>query len=206
MLQTIPTGLLAANCYLIGKEGREDCVLIDAGDDPQKLLRAVKDSGRRLSDIVLTHGHFDHMLGAPSLREETGARIHIHERDAECLSSSRCNLAEEMPTGTPFVPFEADDLLHGASCTLEAAGFCFQVMNTPGHTPGGICLLDSEDGWLFTGDTLFYGGYGRYDFPGGSFKDLWKSLGFLEQLDPDLIVYSGHGPAGELRRAIGGLV
>lgn len=183
-------GVYAENCYLLAREGREDCALVDPGDGYEAIARALRESGRKLTDILLTHGHFDHFLAAPRLAGETGARVHIHPLDAYMLGDPADSQYNPQDASGPFRPFAADCLY---AEEVEAAGTRFQVLHTPGHTPGGVCLLSEADGILFSGDTIFAAGYGRTDLAGGSVHELVGSLRRLLALPRSLTVCSGHG-------------
>ena len=166
-----------ANAYLI-----DGTVLIDAGIDPAVL------KGHDPKMIILTHCHFDHTCAAPAIAKMTGAKIAIHEADAVLLGDDRATAAvmfgERAPKITP------DLLLRGGE-TLEFDGFVLEVIHTPGHTRGGICLYEPETRSLFSGDTVFPdGGIGRYDL-GGDIAALADSIELLASLDV-AVMYPGH--------------
>jgi len=186
-------GAYEENAYIVSVEGRSDCVVIDPGDDVPALLQAVE--GKTVGAILLTHGHFDHMLGAYALREKTGAEIYIGEKDLPMLEDEKLNLYDAKVSREPFRPVK-DAKAYGE--TLEVCGMTFTVCETPGHTPGGVCLYEKGRGVIFTGDTLFLGGYGRTDFPGGSFSQLRQSLRFLLFLPDETVFYAGHGQHGRI--------
>ena len=199
-IRQLELGPLQANAYILWLEGREDCLVIDPGDDIEGLEAALREIGVRPTDVLLTHGHFDHILGVAHLKEAYSARVHIHPNDAHMLVhpgkalyiSAWCNL--------PFTPVEADALLPEGDedWRIELCGIPFTGFRTPGHTPGCVCLLNEENKVLFTGDTLFAQSYGRTDFPGGSDADMRQSLMRLLRMDRSLTVYSGHGEADTL--------
>ena len=191
----IVCGAYGENAYLLCPPGRDDCALVDPGDGYDAIRRALDSSGRRLTDILLTHGHFDHFLAAPRLARETGARVHVHLLDAPLLSDAANSQYNPLAASVPFEA-PAADCLYGREA--EAAGMRFSVLHTPGHTPGGVCLLSEEDGLLFSGDTLFAEGYGRTDMYGGDMRALIASLQRLLTLPRTLTVYPGHGEAAKL--------
>ena len=165
-IQTLTLGPLATNCYLVRAEESSRAVIIDPAANSKRLLAALEEQGLTLEAILLTHAHFDHILGLPALGN---VPIYVHELDAPAMTDAVRNCAEDR---LPAVP--ATHLVHEGD-VLHLAGMTFTVMHTPGHTPGGVCYQCGDD--LFTGDTLFAPGYGRTDLPGGSWSDCgcWHS-------------------------------
>lgn len=199
-------GQLAANAYLVCPEGRDDCFVIDPGDDLDQILDMVKDSGRKLTDILLTHGHFDHMLSAPQLKRLTGARVHVHEGDKDMLNSPTLNLFQQAWCRLPLLPVEPDVVYQGDNIETSVCGVNITVLHTPGHTPGGACYLLKDEHIMFSGDTVFAYGYGRVDFPGGDVKLLTQSLKRIIRMPGDITVYSGHGEVSNIERITRGLI
>ena len=199
-------GQLAENAYLVYDEDRDDCFVIDPGDDLDQILDLVKDCGKKLTDILLTHGHFDHMLSAPQLKRITGARVHVHEGDAEMLSNAALNLFQQAWCRLPLLPVEADVIYRSDNIETTVCGLNITVMHTPGHTPGGACYLLTDENILFSGDTVFAYGYGRVDFPGGDVKQLTQSLKRIIRMKGDITVYSGHGEVSTIERITRGLL
>jgi hydroxyacylglutathione hydrolase len=142
---------------------------------------------------VVTHGHIDHVGAIKEVREATGAEVAIHSDDAESISGQGGLLQSMMISGLSYpAPSSPDRLLKGGD-SLDFGDWHFLVLHTPGHSPGGICLLGQ--GAVFTGDTLFNYGIGRYDLPGGNYSQLMSSIHTkLMVLPDDTIVYPGHGP------------
>lgn len=192
-IRRIVCGAYQENAYLVCPDGREDAFLIDPGDGLEALEAAIADSGRKLAAILLTHGHFDHMLAAQPLSRATGAPVYIHEGDAEMLADpEKCAYAPEVcrlppPSGLAWTPY---------GDALTVCGETLTVLSTPGHSRGSVCLMGERV--LFSGDTLFEAGYGRTDLHGGSDAEMVRSLRMLLTLPEDRTVLPGHGPATTL--------
>lgn len=189
-IHTIPCGSYQANAFLVFMQDRDDCILVDPGDDLQALKDAVARSGKKLSAILLTHGHFDHILAASPLAKETGAQVYVHEGDMEMLNDIRLNAY--MP-GTAVLPAPKDIIAEEYDDVLDVAGMHFEIVHTPGHSKGSVCLYLREEKKMFTGDTLFQAGFGRMDLHGGSPMQMRTSLKNLFEMDADIAVYPGHG-------------
>lgn len=196
-IQTIVCGAYQENAYLLCPEGRQDCVLVDPGDDLAALRRALQVSGRKLGGILLTHGHFDHMLAAAPLRAETGADVYIHSADAEMLTRPEINAYD---SGCASMPCPEEIETRALGENVELCGLRFQVLSTPGHSRGSVCFYDAENEVLFSGDTLFCAGFGRMDFYGGSHSEMRASLRALFRLPEQTKVYPGHGEATHIGR------
>ena len=178
-------GPLEVNTYVVGTDGGDECVLIDPGAEFASVEGAV--CGRKVPAVLLTHGHFDHMLYArPWL--DRGAKLYIHELDAAALGDPALNLSGVI--GATLMLPAADVLVKEGSLFTEA-GVTFNVLHTPGHTPGGVCYQCGNV--LFCGDTLFYHSYGRIDLPGGDSGAMAASLTRLMLLPGETIAYPGHG-------------
>jgi glyoxylase-like metal-dependent hydrolase (beta-lactamase superfamily II) len=174
-------------CYLIGDEKAGEGLFIDPADDAELLLSGAASYGIKIKYIVNTHSHVDHVMGNAEMVHRTHAQIMIHEQDAPNLTQKPSSLLE-MFRATPSPP--ADLLLRDGDL-IRVGQVELQVLHTPGHSPGGICL--SIDGMVFTGDTLFVGAVGRTDLPGSSWEDLERSIRQkLYALPEDTVVYPGH--------------
>jgi len=188
LIQCIPLGGMGANCYVVACDDTKEALVIDPGGDPGRVVTFIEKNGLTLKYIVNTHGHIDHIMGNDQLKQATGAKVLIHEADAEMLQNPQLNLSGFM--GGSIKLAQADQLLTEGD-TVEIGKVKLEVFHTPGHTKGGICL--SGDRVIFTGDTLFAGSIGRTDFPGGSFEALINSIKTkLLPLPDDTAVYPGH--------------
>ncbi len=179
----------ASNCYIVGAESTKEGMIIDPGAEANKILKKVEDLGLEVKLIVLTHGHIDHFGAVKEVKEATDAEVAIHTDDAKSLQGrSLSNLfGFVFPTPPP-----ADRLLKGDD-SIDISDLHFLVLHTPGHSPGGICLWG--EGVVFTGDTLFNFGIGRFDTAGGSGSQLMNSIHIKLMVLPDnTVVYPGHGP------------
>lgn len=189
-IRRVECGAYAANAYIV-----DDVIVIDPGDDLEALSASVQNIGA----ILLTHGHFDHMLAAEPLQQQSGAPVYVHGEDAAMLSDAALSAYHQwvsrLPQPKNIISTEYPENILG-----------FRVLHTPGHTPGSVCLYNEAEKVIFTGDTLFRAGYGRFDLPGGDANELIASLGRLLMLPDDVVVYPGHGATttiGEERRRYG---
>lgn len=170
-IKRIPVGLAEANCYLLSYG--DEMIVIDPGAEPKKILDEIKKTGIQPEYIINTHHHIDHVGANGEIKKETGAKVLIHNQERE------------------FISFKADWFLKDGDI-IKVKDFVLEVIHTPGHTPGSICLLGKD--FIFTGDTIFRDGYGRTDLKGGSWQKLDQSLKKLKRvLRPGMKVYPGHG-------------
>ena len=189
IIKLLVVGPLASNCYIVGDEATNEGVIVDPADEAEIILQSVAEFGLTIRSIVLTHGHPDHIAALKEVKEATGAEIAVHTSDSEYHRQQA--LALTFGFRCPSLP-PPDRLLKDGD-SLDIGELHFKVIHTPGHTPGGICLLGH--GVLFSGDTLFNYGIGRYDLPGGDYAQLMNSLqATLMALPDETIVYPGHGP------------
>ncbi|NLK52227.1 MAG: MBL fold metallo-hydrolase [Syntrophomonadaceae bacterium] len=195
ILLGMEVGPLGTNCYIIGCEETKEAVVIDPGGDAGRILKALEKHDLKLSCIINTHGHVDHIGANSRLKEETKAELIIHEADATMLTSSGRNLS--LFSGMALSGPAADRTVKEGDQIKVGKTVLFEVLHTPGHTPGGISLKLEVEGknLIFVGDTLFNGSIGRTDFPGGSYRQLIESIQQKIMVYPDdTEVYPGHGP------------
>jgi len=187
---TIPNGQFVENCYIVVDETARECAVIDPGEAAGLILHKLQALDARTTAIWLTHGHLDHVLGVPRLKEETGAPVWLHAADRP--------LYDRVPEqaqwyGLAAEPLPPPDRAYAAGDTVRVGAIEFVVRHAPGHSPGSVCLVGS--GVVFGGDVLFAGSIGRSDLPGGDHDTLIQSIEReLLVLPDETIVYSGHGP------------
>jgi hydroxyacylglutathione hydrolase len=191
IIEPFEVGPFMVNCYLVGCEDTLDAMIIDPGDYGDRILDRAHELRLSVKHIVNTHGHADHIKDNGLIKERTGAPIWIHELDAPMLPIPNHNLSAffgfsiSSPPADRFLK-EGEDFVLGK--------LSFKILHTPGHTKGGVCLLN--DSVLFAGDTLFRDSIGRTDLPGGDFDTLERSIKEkIYALDDDVVVYPGHGPS-----------
>ena len=189
-IERLELGPFASNCYLTGDETTREAMVIDPGAEPDRIIRLIDEFKLEVKYIVMTHGHIDHVSALKEVKDATGAPVAIHRGDAGMLGAR--DEFSPMFHPTPKKPDPPDMLLDGGE-TFEVGSLTYTVLHTPGHSPGGICLL--TDGVVFSGDTLFNMSIGRTDFPGGSMNQIIESIRTKLLTLPDAtVVLPGHGP------------
>lgn len=183
-------GMVQTNTWFVINEKTKELILIDPADDAGRIIRKIEADGLKLQGILLTHGHFDHIGAVDDLRAYfQGVQCYAGEKEEEVLENGSYNLSASWAAA---LSIRADRLLRDKE-TLTLAGFKIKVIETPGHTKGGVCYYLSEEGVLFSGDTLFRTSVGRTDFPTGSMSQIVRSVQYLtENLPGDTVVYPGH--------------
>ncbi|WP_373483562.1 MBL fold metallo-hydrolase [Acetobacterium sp.] len=182
-------GQMGTNCYVVWDEKTLEAAVIDPGFEDQRINDIIYENRLQVKYILLTHGHFDHLGGVNQIKQLTGAKVLIHENDADCLLDPRRNLS--VLAGLSMVLEPADGLL-SENETITLGDIVFRVIHTPGHSKGGICLLAEDQ--LFVGDTLFNTSIGRTDFADGDLNELLNGIeSKLFILDDATIVLPGHG-------------
>ncbi len=217
MVKQIVVGVLQTNCYIYSSDSKPtgECIVIDPGGDGGTIISHIDELGLSMMGIALTHGHFDHTSALGGLvrhfkYKQTAPKVAIHERDKKYLgkSSEKHHKRDLRNLGIAYSDDMADtffESLPPADIMLKEGdrvlGTDLVVVNTPGHTEGGVCFYSSGDEVLFSGDTLFFGGIGRSDIPGGDELLLVKSIKEkLLVLPPETSVYPGHGPVTSIGR------
>lgn len=191
LINTYVAGPVQANNYLVVDEVSKEAILIDCSDYVEEIIDYVKKNNLKVKYILLTHGHFDHVLGINRMNEVLGAEVYVHEGDKEQVVNTRAVMTMfGLPTEGVENPKITATLSDAGELTL--GNQVIKVIETPGHTPGGVCYLIGD--CLFSGDTLFRGTIGRTDLPGGSFQQIKHSVkDVLFALDENIKVYPGHG-------------
>ena len=184
-IEELTVGIVQTCCYILSKEGGQECIVIDPGAEANRIRKHVGD--RKIAAILLTHGHFDH-IGAVRELMEPGTKLVIHGLDAPMLGDPELNASAGLIARKVTAP-EATDLVKEGD-ELEFAGMKVKVLHTPGHTPGSVCY--EIGGELFTGDTLFEYGWGRTDLPGGSEAQMEASLRRLMPMVRSMTFHPGH--------------
>jgi len=189
VIKKLAVGPLESNCFIIADENTKEVLVIDPGDEPDRILDLINENDYNVKYIVCTHAHFDHVGAVPDLKKETGAKIVIHRDEIEIYKNTGDQAAL---WGYELDPLPEPDMFASEGDKLEIGDLIFEIIHTPGHSPGGICLYG--EGILITGDTLFAGSVGRTDFYGGNIEKLKSSFKRLMSLSDEVRVLPGHGP------------
>ena len=192
ILKVLPVGPIETNCYIFGCENTMRGAVIDPGDEPKRLIEAIKESGLSIDYIFLTHCHFDHMMGLEEVAQYTGAPVVVCTSDTPIWESTKRYLLKSGKIDQARQP----DVWAKEGDTFNVGDMKCTWMNTPGHTVGSSCILTGDT--IFSGDTLFYIECGRCDLDTGNYSEMLKSLKRLALLEGDYAVYPGHGQSSRL--------
>jgi glyoxylase-like metal-dependent hydrolase (beta-lactamase superfamily II) len=191
IIAILPVGLIETNCYIVGCPKTREGVIIDPGGHPERILAEVKRHSLTIRYVLDTHAHFDHTDANGAIVQATGAPLALHPEDLPLLKAS----GGAVLFGLTADPSPPPDIELGDGDELQVGSLLFQVLHTPGHTPGHVCFYEKNEAAVFDGDVLFFRGVGRPDLPGGSWPQLRDSIErVLFALPDETLVYSGHGP------------
>ncbi|MCB1149647.1 MAG: MBL fold metallo-hydrolase [Chlamydiia bacterium] len=191
IIKPFPTGPFATNAYIVACPATSKALIIDPGFDSSDLLQAfLKEKGLTPEKILLTHSHWDHFGDAKALKEKLNIPLFVHPLDADNV---RRPGTDGLPLFTPMEGFEPDGTFTEGD-RIECGTLKFEVIETPGHTPGGVSFYEPQQKVLLSGDTLFQGTIGNLSFPGCSAEKMWQSLKKLAKLPGETQVFPGHGP------------
>ncbi len=197
-VKKVISGRIEVNCYIVYDTGTLKAAIIDPGEDGDKVIAEIEKDSLKPEILINTHGHYDHILSDENIRKKFSIPLAAHKDEIAMLADPQKNASAFFGDAESV---KAPEIALEDGQEVKLSFTKFEVIHTPGHTQGGICLL--FDGFLISGDTLFAGTIGRTDFPGSSSKAMQKSLEKLKKLDPSIVVYPGHGSkttlANELR-------
>jgi glyoxylase-like metal-dependent hydrolase (beta-lactamase superfamily II) len=201
IIRKTQVGMTQTNCYIVGCEETQQGVVIDPGGEGERILREVERSELTIRYVLITHAHFDHIGASAAVVEATGAQLALHPEDKPLLESG----GGASRWGLNFEPSPPPDIELADGDVIKAGTLRFQVLHTPGHSPGGVTFYEANQGVAFDGDLLFENGVGRTDLPGGDRRTLMHSIKeVLFKLPDETVIYSGHGPKttiGQEKRA-----
>jgi hydroxyacylglutathione hydrolase len=189
-VQMLTVGPVAENCFVVWLEGSGSGVVVDPGDEPDRILAKIEEMGIAVEAILITHCHFDHIGAVSPVATATGAPVHCPQMETPLLADIMAYVP--FPGIGPYESYEADETVQGGE-TLELAGMTIEVLPTPGHSPGHVTYSLRDEEAMFSGDVLFQGSVGRVDLPGGDGPTLLRSIrDLLESHPPETGVYPGH--------------
>jgi hydroxyacylglutathione hydrolase len=189
-VRMLTVGPVQENCFVIRRDGANSALIVDPGEEADRLLRAVDELGVKLEAILLTHTHFDHVGAVAPVARATGAPVYCPKLEVGVLADIMAFVP--WPGFGPFESYDADETVEGGE-RLHLAGFDIDVIFTPGHSPGHVTYAIEDEQALFSGDVLFQGSVGRTDLPGGDHATLMASIaGLLERYGDDTAVHPGH--------------
>jgi hydroxyacylglutathione hydrolase len=189
-VRMLMVGAVAENCFLFRRDGDERALIVDPGDEPERILKPVDELGLTVEAILLTHCHFDHIGAVAPVAKATGAPVYCPEIEVPVLADIMSFVP--WPGFGPYESYDADETVAGGE-TLELAGFEIDVVFTPGHSPGHVTYSVRGEDAIFSGDVIFQGSVGRVDLPGGDWATLLSSIRTLVDDHPaETTVYPGH--------------
>lgn len=190
IIKTLVLGMVQTNCYIVSNSTTKEAIVFDPADNADRIEQYLKANDLVCKGILLTHGHFDHILAATELAALTRATIYAHEQEEKLLADPHLNASSQIHKECSLVP----EVLLKDGQVLQLAGFTVKVIHTPGHTAGGVCYYFQGQGTLISGDTLFRDSIGRTDLPTGNGRQLVDSINDkLMSLEDQVKVYPGHG-------------
>ena len=188
-VRQLTVGPIAENCFILRKEGADKALVVDPGEEPERILAEIEQTGAAVEAILITHCHFDHVGAVAPLARATGAPVYVPEIEVPVLADI---MSFTMPGFGPYESYEADEVVKGGEA-LELAGLTLDVLFTPGHSPGHVTYAVRDEEAIFSGDVLFQGSVGRVDLPGGDGPTLLRSIQALLDAHPaETAVYPGH--------------
>ncbi len=188
-VRQLTVGPIAENCFIVRREGADKALLVDPGEEPDRIVAEIQQTGAAVEAILITHCHFDHVGAVAPLARATGAPVYVPEIEVPILADL---MSFTMPGFGPYESYEADEVVKGGE-TLELAGLTLDVLFTPGHSPGHVTYAVRDEEAIFSGDVLFQGSVGRVDLPGGDGPTLIQSIqALLNSQSAETTVYPGH--------------
>ena len=189
-VRSLTVGQVAENCYVVRRDGADRGLIVDPGEEAERILGLVDELGIGIDAILLTHTHFDHIGAVAPVAKATGARVYCPEIEVPVLADIMSYVP--WPGFGPYESYDADETIGGGE-RLELAGMEIDVVFTPGHSPGHVTYAIRDEPALFSGDVLFEGSVGRVDLPGGDWPTLLESIrGLVEDYPEETVVYPGH--------------
>lgn len=188
-VRRLTVGPIAENCFIFRQEGASKALVVDPGEEPERILTEIEQTGAEVEAILITHCHFDHVGAVAPLARATGAPVYVPEIETPILADIT---TFTMPGFGPYESYEADEVVKGGEA-LELAGLTLDVLFTPGHSPGHVTYAVRDEEAIFSGDVLFQGSVGRVDLPGGDGPTLMRSIqALLDAHSAETTVYPGH--------------
>jgi hydroxyacylglutathione hydrolase len=188
-VRQLTVGPIAENCFVVRREGADKALVVDPGEEPERILTEIEQTGAAVEAILITHCHFDHVGAVAPLARATGAPVYVPEIEVPVLADI---MSFTFPGFGPYESYDADETVKGGEA-LELAGLTLDVLFTPGHSPGHVTYAVRDEEAIFSGDVLFQGSVGRVDLPGGDGPTLLRSIqSLLEAHSEETVVYPGH--------------